>query len=116
MQKGEIYLAKLPRNGHLQSGTRPVIIIQNTKINKRAPTVIVCGITSKNKTNPAHMYIGKSGGLDYQSYVLCEQIFTINKKDLIKKIGLLSNDHLLNILDKKICKCLGIGAKNEETQ
>ena len=49
IKKGDIYYANLnPSFGSEQGGIRPVVIIQNNKGNKYAPTVIVAALTSGN--------------------------------------------------------------------
>ena len=48
--KGDIYIAELGENfGHEQSGTRPVIIMQNDVGNYFSPTVTIVPLTSKDK-------------------------------------------------------------------
>lgn len=55
--KGDIYIAELGENfGHEQSGTRPVIIMQNDVGNYFSPTVTIVPLTSKDKKpgQPTH--------------------------------------------------------------
>jgi mRNA interferase MazF len=90
MKRGEIWLANLgKREGSIQSGIRPVIIVSNDKNNEHSPTVNVIPITSNiNKNNlPVHVYIGIECGLLKPSVALVEQDTTIDKTMLIKKIG-----------------------------
>lgn len=110
MKRGEIYLANLPNNlGNIQAGIRPVIVIQNDTGNHFSPTTIVCTITSvKKKDLPTHVYVFNSGGLRKHSTILCEQIFTVNKSDLIQYIGTITNKHILNRLDSCVRLSLGI--------
>ena len=71
--------------GSEQSGTRPVLIVQNNIGNRFAPTVIVVCITSKVFKNdiPTHVRWG-------ESLILCEQIKTIDKTRLRDKVGVLT--------------------------
>lgn len=110
MQRGDIFLINLNKAyGSIQSGIRPAIIIQNNIGNQYSPTTIICCITTaKKKHLPTHLYISKSGGLKKNSIVLCEQLFTINKKDLIKYIGTIKNKRTLNRLNRCIKISLGI--------
>ena len=91
--QGDIFYADMGKGvGSEQGGIRPVIILQNNIGNKFSPTIIVAMITSKqNKANiPTHVKI--SGyGLQKDSVVLLEQIRTIDKSRLIKKIGYMDN-------------------------
>ena len=91
MERGDIYFADLGNCiGSEQSGTRPVLIIQNNIGNKYSPTVIVACITSKVYRNeiPTHV---KISCLNEQSLVLCEQIKTIDKTRLQQKIAVLNH-------------------------
>lgn len=94
VKRGEIYYADLsPVIGSEQGGVRPILIIQNDTGNKHSPTVIVAAITSQmNKTKlPTHIHLdAKQYGLPRDSVVLLEQIRTIDKRRLTRKIGMLS--------------------------
>ena len=90
MKRGEIFYADLsPVKGSEQGGLRPVIIIQNDIGNRYSPTVIVAAITAQiHKAKlPTHVEISKSYGLDRNSVILLEQIRTIDKTRLTKKLG-----------------------------
>ena len=104
MKRGDIYLLNLKHDsGSVQAGIRPLVIIQNDVGNLYSTTTIVCSITSANKKwLPTHMNVFKSGGLTKPSIVLCEQIFTVNKSDLQKHVGTITNPHVLERLNKCI--------------
>ena len=99
IKRGEIYLANLnPSLGSEQSGIRPVLIIQNDTGNRYSPTVIVLAITSKEKKNiPTHVKIDAMQGLEKDSVVLVEQVRTVDKERLIKKLGMLSFEKMQEI-------------------
>ena len=95
VQRGEIYLADLDDMNlgtvHVHQGSRPVLIIQNEVGNKFAPTVIVALITSSQKKEyPMH----QSVMLNRPSTILYEQIATIDKTRLIRKIGKLTDEQV----------------------
>lgn len=87
------------RTEGVQGGIRPCIIVQNNVGNTYAPTVIVADITTKNKKKgqPTHTPVK----LKYDSTILCEQIHTISKKDLLMKIGHLNEEQM-----KPVDRCL----------
>ena len=89
--QGEIWLADLgERDGNIQSGKRPVIVLQNDVGNKYSPTTIVVPLTSQIKNLlPVHCDVGVECGLKKTSTSVMEQITTINQSQLIKKIGAL---------------------------
>ena len=94
-KRGEIYFADLGTDniGSEQSGTRPVLIIQNDIGNRFAPTVIVACITSKIYKNqiPTHVLLNQETyRLQSASLILTEQLKTIDKNRLLSKIGTLT--------------------------
>lgn len=99
VKKGDVYYIELKTNiGSVQAGTRPVVIIQNDVGNFYSPTTIVACITSQMKktSQPTHTTITQQHikqGTPGQ--VLCEQILTINKTDLLRQIGTLTETELL---------------------
>ena len=103
--RGEIVVANLELvKGSEQGGIRPVLIIQNDTLNKHAPTTIIAPITSKiyTKEYPTNVIIKKEDSkLKLDSTILLNQIKTIDKKRIIKKIGSLDN-FTMNKVDRAI--------------
>lgn len=90
VKRGDIFWAELEkRSGSIQSGVRPVVIFQNEAGNKFSPTVIVAPLTSRQskKKLPTHVTISEKCGVPSDSVALMEQITTINKTQLMSKIG-----------------------------
>ena len=110
MKRGDIYrYTNINATGSIQSGNRPVIIVQNDVGNKFSPTTIVCPLSCRcDKQLPTHCLIRKSGGLKYDSIALCEQITTVNKSDLTEYIGTVTNPSTLKWLSKCLKISLGI--------
>ena len=107
IKRGDIYyLNKHYNSDNIQLGRRPVIIIQNNVGHNNSPTTIVVPLTSKLKRPiPTHCFISKrDGGLNLNSTALCEQIFTVNKADLEKYIGTVTNTRTL----KRLNRCIQI--------
>lgn len=88
---GDIYYCDLGNmKGSVQCGKRPVIVIQNNRLNRKSPTVMVAVITSvkKKKLMPSHILIGKECGLQEESMIMLEQTRTVDKKEeLLDYIG-----------------------------
>jgi mRNA interferase MazF len=100
IKRGEIYLVDWsPGRGSEQTGIRPALIIQNDLGNKLSPTVIVATISTKGKkVYPFHVLIEPhESGLPEISIVKLEQIMTIDKGRLIKKIGFLGNKRMAEV-------------------
>ena len=98
--RGDIYLANLnPYKGSEQGGKRPVIIIQNDVGNHYSPTVIVTAVTSrffKKRALPTHVPLDNAE-LEKNSLALLEQIRTIDKSRLIRKIGRVPEEKMKEI-------------------
>ncbi|HLC37472.1 MAG TPA: type II toxin-antitoxin system PemK/MazF family toxin [Candidatus Nanoarchaeia archaeon] len=89
LSRGNIVLVDLdPIKGSEQGKIRPGLIIQNNEGNKYSPTTIVAPITSKvfSKEFPTNVKIS-SKYLKSESTILLNQIRTIDKIRIIKKIG-----------------------------
>ena len=108
--RGDIFMADLGQTiGSEQGGMRPVIIIQNNIGNYHSPTTIVAPITTKlNKSSlPTHVTISKEDGIETLSVAMLEQIKTIDKVRLIKKLGLISHEEM-QILNKALMISIGL--------
>ncbi len=109
-RRGDIYLAALePKIGFVQSGYRPVIVLQNNCGNFFAPTLIVAPLSSniyKKRYLPTHYYLDNDAVL-YPSVVLLEQITTIDKRQVHKFVGRVSRAEMEEI-SECIEKSLGM--------
>ncbi len=103
--RGEIVVANLePVKGSEQGGTRPVLIIQNDIGNKYSTTTIIAPITSNimKQEYPTNVLIKKEDSkLKLDSTILLNQIKTIDKSRIMKRIGLLDN-FTMNKVDRAI--------------
>lgn len=92
-KRGEVYLVNFdPTVGSEIRKTRPAVVIQNDVSNKHSAVTIVSAISSADAEsrypNEVFVKMGESG-LDCDSVVLLNQIRTIDKTRLIKKLGIL---------------------------
>jgi len=103
--RGDIYYADLnPTVGSEQGGVRPLVILQNNIGNRHSPTVIAAAITAKpKKPLPTHAAIGHACGHLKESFVLLEQIRTIDRSRLREYVGRLDTQEM-----KKIDEALAI--------
>ena len=88
-RRGEIWLVNFnPAQGSEQKGIRPALIIQNDIGNEFSPVTIVAAISSVIKAYPINVEIKSSeSGLEKDSVVKLNQIRTVDKKRLIRKLG-----------------------------
>lgn len=101
MKRGEVWFADLnPTKGSEQSGKRPVVIISGDTMNDTLPIVIVVPITSKIKAYPTCVLLkaGTNSGLKKDSEAIPFQVRTIAKNRLSKKIGVLTEKEIKEIL------------------
>lgn len=95
IRRGEIFLVNFePALGREQGKIRPALVIQNDMGNKYSPLTIVAPITSKKfaKEYPTNVCVEKKdSGLDKDSTILLNQIKTIDKSRIIKRISVLNN-------------------------
>ncbi|BAF69467.1 type II toxin-antitoxin system PemK/MazF family toxin [Nitratiruptor sp. SB155-2] len=71
--------------------TRPCIIISPNEMNFNIKTAIVAPMTSKSKEYPTRVKINDN------SYIVLDQIRTIDKQRIIKKIGEIDFETILQI-------------------
>ena len=95
-KRGDIYLVNFdPTLGAEIRKTRPALILQNDIANKYSPVTIVAAISSKydNPLYPTEVLISAKArtGLAVDSVVLLNQIRTVDKKRLAKRLGKLSS-------------------------
>lgn len=111
IKRGEIFLINLePIKGSEQGRIRPCLIIQNDTSNEYSPTTIIAPITSKiySKEFPTNVQVSEQdSGLDRESTILLNQIRTIDKSRIIKKLGVL-NSVIMGETDLAIKISLGL--------
>jgi mRNA interferase MazF len=94
-RRGEIYLVDFdPTLGAEIQKTRPALILQNDIANRHSPITIVAAITSKfdNTLYPTEVLIRPpEGGLTVESVVLLNQVRSIDKRRLVKRLGVLKS-------------------------
>lgn len=111
MKRGEVYYADLdPVIGSEQGGMRPVLIIQNDLGNRFSPTVIVLPLTSKVNKTPLRTHVPllpPQGGVRKPSIILCEQVRTLEKVRLTRKLGVLSPEKMA-LVEKALAAAVGV--------
>ncbi|HHX86868.1 MAG TPA: type II toxin-antitoxin system PemK/MazF family toxin [Firmicutes bacterium] len=111
VKRGYIFYADLsPVVGSEQGGVRPVLVIQNDVGNCYSPTVIIAAITSQIEKAKLPTHIEISSGeynLEKDSVILLEQIRTIDKQRLKKKITQL-DDFVMRKVDEALRISLGL--------
>ncbi len=104
IQQGDIFwidLGELP--GSEPGYMRPHVVIQNNLFNiSKINTVVVCSLTTNlgRANSPGNVLLNPGeGNLPKQSVVNVSQIFTVDRDDLMEKIGKVSHKRIVQILD-----------------
>ncbi len=110
-KRGEIYLTALdPALGHEIKKTRPALVIQNDVTNRYGMTTIVAAITSKVSVPPypnEGVIQHETTGLEVVSTVRLDQVRTVDRKRLLKRLGKVDAD-LMRKVDEAISISLGL--------
>ena len=104
IRQGDIYWVDLGVPKGSEPGYRhPHVIIQNNVFNSsRINTVVVCALTSnlKRAKAPGNVLLQKGeGNLKKTGVVNISQIITVNKSDLVERIGSLSSATIEKIIE-----------------
>ena len=99
--RGEVYLVNFdPTLGAEIRKTRPALILQNDIANEHSPITIVAAITSKfdDQLYPTEVLLkAREGGLNFDSVVLLNQIRSIDRRRLVKRMGKLRTSTITRV-------------------
>ena len=99
--RGEVYLVNFdPTLGAEIRKTRPALILQNDIANEHSPITIVASITSKSddRLYPTEVPLNaREGGLNFDSVVLLNQIRSIDRRRLVKRMGKLRTSTMTRV-------------------
>ncbi len=103
ISQGEVFWVELEAPSGSAPGYRhPHMVIQNNAFNRSAiGTIVVCSLTSNLKLGaaPGNVTLRKGeAGLAKRSVVNISQIYTVDKSDLVKRIGSLSPTRISEVL------------------
>ncbi len=88
--RGDIWMVDLsPTRGREQDGMRPALILSVDKFNHGpADLVIVVPITKTERRIPTHVLVpAGEAGLTFDSYIKCEDLRSISKDRLVRRMG-----------------------------
>lgn len=84
--------------------TRPCIVVSNDEFNKTSPVVNIIAVSTKEKSSPVHVQVVSKTG-DYLGFAMCEQLYTVNKNNLLAFSGHVSTyvlDKIVNSIKYQI--------------
>jgi mRNA interferase MazF len=104
IEQGDVFWIDLgDPTGSAPGYRHPHVVVQNNVFNRsRINTVVVCVITSnlKRAEAPGNVLLGQGeANLPKPSVVNVSQLYTVDKADLVEKIGSLSPERVGQIVD-----------------
>jgi len=100
-KRGEVYLVNFdPTQGAEIKKTRPALILQNDIANRHSPITIVAALTSQfeEPLYPTEVLLqAPEGGLGADSVVLLNQIRSIDRRRLIRRLGALKPETIRQV-------------------
>ena len=80
-----------PGRGSEQTGLRPALVVQTDAAsgNPHYPNVVVVTVSTKGRPVPFHVVLSPdpATGLECESCAKCEQLMTISKDRLVRRMG-----------------------------
>lgn len=97
LRRGDVVLVSFPfvAQGTAQRKSRPAIVIQADRYNRRRAAVVLAAITSTraHQALPCKVLVlrespaGRAGGLRLDSVVDCRTIVTVPREEIVRKLG-----------------------------
>ncbi len=110
-RRGEVHLVSLdPTVGAEIRKTRPAVVVQNDPANRRSPITIVAAVTSQfeEPLYPTEVLVrAPEGGLTADSVVLLNQIRSVDKGRLVRRVGVLKPETMKEV-DRALLVSLGL--------
>jgi mRNA interferase MazF len=115
MQRGDVVLVNLPQiagiSGHEQTGTRPALVVHDDATSDRLSLIMIVPITSNLATQkfPHTILVEPTAqnGLSVPSVLLVFQLRAIDKRRILKKIGVIGSS-IMEHVNVELKKILGI--------
>lgn len=117
-RRGDVVLASLPFPSDTATAkVRPAVIVQNDVGNRFSPNLIVAAISSQlpSRQYPTNVIVLRNSpesqgtGLDRDSTVQAEVIFTVSKANVVRTIGRFP-EAAMRAIDGTLRVSLGLGA------
>jgi mRNA interferase MazF len=105
LTRGDVVLVDYPFSSGAGSKRRPALVLQNDRDNARLTNTIIAMITSQTaRAHEATQLLialstpeGRQSGLRQDSVVACNSLFTIERRLVLHRIGMLSVDLMSQI-------------------
>jgi mRNA interferase MazF len=106
VSRGDVVLVDYPYTDRSGSKVRPCIVVQNDADNQRLDDTIVVPMTSKTRFTPgcaaellidAQSSAGKQAGLIFDSAVQCQNLLTVDRSFIRRKIGAVPAESMTDV-------------------
>jgi mRNA interferase MazF len=95
IEQYDVFLINLdPTIGHEIKKSRPCVVISPNEMNEHISTVIIAPMTTKSKKYPTRMPVRFKRK---QGWVVLDQIRTVDKRRLVKKLGTIGENTIQGI-------------------
>lgn len=95
IQQYDVFLVDLdPSKGHEIQKTRPCVVISPNEMNHHIGTVIIAPMTTASKSYPSRIEVLFD---NKQGWIVLDQIRTIDKSRLVKKVGSIQSDTIVQL-------------------
>jgi len=101
--RGEIWMADFdPTRGHEQAGRRPALIVSVDRFNRGpAGLAVVLPLTTRAKGTPFNVPVDPpEGGLAQPSFIKCDDVRSISKSRLSRRLGAVAPTTLAEVEDR----------------
>ncbi len=109
----DIMLVDIPEqeNSHVQHGFRPAVVVSNNKANLYSPIVSVVPLTTnlQKSSLPTHVLL-TGGDVEKDSLALCEHVMPLDKRCLVRKVGVLHSAAQKTAINRALSVQLGLVA------
>ena len=100
VSRGDIYLVSLnPTQGSDIRKTKPCVVISPDELHANLRTFLVAPFTTGGHPYPFRVYCRFDDFDDKDGYVVADQLRAIDRDRLIKHLGVLADDTLLEVLN-----------------
>jgi len=93
-------------------GSRPAIVLSGTEFNMTSPIITVIPMTKNFRMidNPEHVFVDREDceGLRESGMAMCEQMCSADRSQVIKKIGVITDDRLMDKINNAAKRQIGI--------
>lgn len=107
--RGEIYYVDFGKDiaTSVQSGIRPALVVSNNTANRHSPVITVVPLTTKTwkkRYQPTHIFLPKTAGfgLNQNSIVLAEQLISVDKSQLMERIGRITDEKMMGRITEAV--------------